>query len=175
MNIDEALTAYKLIAQSEGRSPKTISWITKNVGYFAAFLGLDHQDITSITADDLRRFIIYCQEKEKWDHHPFNPPQGTKLSSYSIDTYARAIRAFFGHLASEGYLEANPMLKVRMPKVLEKEVPTFTAQQCESLLAQPDRSTWRGYRDFAFLLTLVDTGARLSEIINLTITHSSIV
>ncbi|UCG82808.1 MAG: hypothetical protein JSW38_11585, partial [Dehalococcoidia bacterium] len=58
--ISEALAAYRICARAEGRSPKTIGWITSSVGYFTDFLGGD-QEISTLTANDLRRFIIALQ------------------------------------------------------------------------------------------------------------------
>jgi hypothetical protein len=58
MTFSDALVAYKTYARAEGKSLKTIRWITSSVGYFSDFLGREHQDIASITGNDLRRFII---------------------------------------------------------------------------------------------------------------------
>jgi len=54
-----------------------------------------------------------------------------------------------------------------MPKVPETVVPTFSEKEIEKLLAQPDKSSDEGFRDYAILLTFVDTGVRLSELANL--------
>ena len=48
----------------------------------------------------------------------------------------------------------------------KKVVPTFSQKEVELLLAQPDKKTDRGFRDYALLLTFIDTAARLSEIAN---------
>ena len=48
MTLQDALVAYKTYAKAEGKSPKTITWITSSIGYFADFLG-DQQDTASIT------------------------------------------------------------------------------------------------------------------------------
>jgi len=98
VTLQDALLAYRIYARAEGKSPKTIKWISSSVGYFADFLGPDHQDIADISGNDLRRFIIALREKHKFSHHPYNKPQQAKLSPQSIETYARAIRAFFGFL-----------------------------------------------------------------------------
>jgi hypothetical protein len=37
--IADALAAYRIYAQAEGKSPKTISWIMSSVTYFSDFLG----------------------------------------------------------------------------------------------------------------------------------------
>jgi len=64
------------------------------VGYFARFLGGD-PDVPSITADDLRRFIITLQGTCKFRDHPFNKPQETKISALSIQTYCPGHQGIF--------------------------------------------------------------------------------
>jgi site-specific recombinase XerD len=59
------------------------------------------------------------------------------------------------------------MQKVKMPKVPEKVVPTFSAVDIERLLSMPDKSTGTGFRNYTLMLTFVDTAARLSEIAGL--------
>ena len=136
MTLQDALVAYKTYARAEGKSPKTIRWITSSVGYFADFLGPDRQDIAGIAANDFRRFIIALQGKHKFSQHPYNKPQQAKLSPQSIETYSRAIRAFFGYLYREGFIEKNPMEKVKMPKVPEMVVPTFSEKEVSNNLHQ---------------------------------------
>ena len=161
--ISQALRAYRLCAKAEGKSPKTIDWITSSVGYFRDFLGSD-QVISTVTADDLRFFIVGLQNSHRFRNHPHTKPQPDKLTPQTVETYARAIRAFFGFLHREELIDTNPMVRVRMPKVPRKVVPTFSERDLETLLSQPDKRTDRGYRDYALILTFVDTGARLSEI-----------
>ncbi len=95
--LSDALAAYRICAQAKGRSPRTIEWITSSVRYFADFLGED-KDISAITANDLRHFIITLQKCRKCRDHPVgggggvhNSPQSEKLSPLagihvSIDT-----------------------------------------------------------------------------------------
>jgi integrase/recombinase XerD len=162
----QALTAYTLCARAEGRSARTIEWITRSVGYFAEFLGGD-PDVSTITADDLRRFIVGLGERPKYGNHRYKRPQEGKVSPQTVNTYFRAIRAFFGHLKREEYISRNPAERVRAPKVQAKVIPTLSERELERLLSQPDRKTRRGYRDFALMLLLVDTGARVGEIAGL--------
>jgi site-specific recombinase XerD len=164
--LSEALTAYCICARAEGKSPRTIEWITSSVGYFVDFLGGD-QDIDRVTGDDLRRFIIALQTSHKYRKHPYTKPQQEKLSPQTIETYARGVRAFFSYMHREGLIDANPMQKIKVPKVPKKVVPTFSEKDVERLLAQPDKHTDRGFRDYSLMLTLIDTAGRLSEIVNL--------
>ncbi len=164
MTLQDALVAYKTYARAEGKSPKTVVWIASSVGYFAEFLGPDQQDINAITGNDLRRFIIALRDKPKFANHPYNKQQQAKLSAQSIETYCRAIKAFFGFLEREDFTENNAMAKVKMPKVPEVIVPTFSEKEIAKLLAQPNKGTNEGFRDYCLLLTLIDTGIRLSEL-----------
>jgi site-specific recombinase XerD len=163
MTLSDALAAYRICAKAEGKSPDTVTWVTGSVGYFRDFMGAD-QDIKTITGNDLRRFIIALQDRNRYCKHPCIKPRNEPLSAQSIETYARAVRAFFGYLHREGLIEDNPMQKIKMPKVPTKVVPTFTDREVERLLAQPDKQTDKGFRDYAMMLTFIDTAARLSEI-----------
>ena len=46
-------------------------------------------------------------------------------------------------------------------------VGSLTREEMEALLAGPDRTAWAGRRDHALLLTLYNTGARVSELVAL--------
>jgi site-specific recombinase XerD len=121
--LSDALTAYRICARAEGKSPRTIGWVTSSVGYFARFLGGD-SDISVITTDDLRRFIITLQNTGKFRDHPFNRPQEARISALSIQTYCRGIKAFFSCLLREGLIQVNPVANVRTPRAPTKVVPT---------------------------------------------------
>lgn len=148
------------------KAPRLFWWIMSSVAYFKDFLGPDGQDIDAISGNDLRRFIIELQQRPKFLKHPYTKPRQDKLTAQSIETYARAIRAFFGYLHREELVDHNPMVKVKMPRVPKKVVPTFSDKEVERLLSQPDKKTHRGFRDYALMLTLIDTAARLSEVAN---------
>jgi integrase/recombinase XerD len=167
MTLQDALIAYKTYTRAEGKSPKTVAWVVSSVGYFANFLSPDKQDIASVTGHDLRRFIIALQGKQKFSNHPHNKPQKGKLSPQSVDTYCRGIKAFFSFLHREGFIQTNPMGKVKLPKLPELLIPTLTQKEVERLLTQPNKRSSQGFRDFAILLTFIDTTVRLSELAEL--------
>lgn len=81
-----------------------------------------------------------------------------------------AIRSFFHYAAFEEPTQSALIQRVlAMPsKRYEKKLIGFlTRPEIDALLAAPDRKRWAGRRDHAFLLVAVQTGLRLSEIINL--------
>jgi integrase/recombinase XerD len=81
-----------------------------------------------------------------------------------------AVRSFFRYAALEAPGHAGLIQRVlaipnqRQPRAM---VDFLTRPEIDALLAVPDRETWLGRRDHAFLLTAVQTGLRLSEMTGL--------
>jgi len=87
----------------------------------------------------------------------------------SLDTrhrYFREVRCFFNWLVEAGYLESSPFAHVRNVRLPNKIVQPFTLDDVRQLLAAcPDAPA--GIRDRAILVTLLDTGLRISELAQL--------
>lgn len=82
-----------------------------------------------------------------------------------------AIHGFFNYCALRHPEHAALIARVlAIPaKRSDKRIVTFlTPEEVKALLDSPDRSTWAGRRDHALLLTAVQTGLRVSEVIRLT-------
>lgn len=106
-----------------------------------------------ITGDMLKKAILHMMER--------------KLSPTTINHHIRTTQQFFAFLVEEGYLLDNPakvIKKVKAPKVI---IEAFTHDQIKELLAQPDKKTFVGFRDYCIMLVLLDTGLRLSELANI--------
>jgi integrase/recombinase XerD len=57
-------------------------------------------------------------------------------------------------------------------KRYDRTIVSYLEQpEIKALLAAPDRNTWLGRRDHALLLTAIQTGVRVSELVNLRIEH----
>lgn len=88
------------------------------------------------------------------------------VSARSRNLRLTAIRSFFRYAAFELPSHSEQIQRVlaipskRFTKTL---VPFLTRPEVDALLAAPDRHTWSGRRDHAFILTAVQTGLRLSE------------
>jgi integrase/recombinase XerD len=81
-----------------------------------------------------------------------------------------AIHSLFRYAALREPADAAVIQRVlSIPgKRFEKAVVSFlTVEEAEALLAAPDRADWIGRRDHALLLTLFQTGLRVSELIGL--------
>jgi site-specific recombinase XerD len=82
-----------------------------------------------------------------------------------------AIHSFFGYCALRHPEHAALIQRVLAipPKRATKRTVTFlTPAEVQALLDAPDGMTWAGRRDHALLLTAVQTGLRVSELLGLT-------
>ena len=63
--------------------------------------------------------------------------------------------------------QTQRVLAIPSKRFTRKLVSFLSRSEIDALLAAPDRNTWSGRRDHAFILTAVQTGLRLSEMIGL--------
>jgi len=77
-----------------------------------------------------------------------------------------AIRSFFRYIALEAQYAGLIQRVLAIPNKRQPRplVGLLTRPEIDALLAAPDRDTWLGRRDHALLLTVIQTGLRLSEI-----------
>jgi len=81
-----------------------------------------------------------------------------------------AIHSFFRYLALQEPAHSAVIHRVlAMPskRYDRRPIGFLTRPEMEALLAAPDRSTWSGQRDHAFLLVALQTGLRVSELMAL--------
>jgi integrase/recombinase XerD len=85
-----------------------------------------------------------------------------------------AIRSFFRLVALRDPASigiVTRVLAIPLKREDKKLIGYLTRTEMQALLAAPDQSTWSGRRDHTLLLTLYNSGARVSEITALTCKH----
>lgn len=163
------MEGYKLCAQSEGKSPATIAIVEASVRYLQEFLSSNGlpTGIGGIGVQELRRFIVHLQGRQRFAQHRFTRPQEGHLSGHTVNGYLRALRSFWSWAQREEFVEENPFSQIKIPKAPKKIMPTFTQEQLRQLMGAIDTRTPLGYRDYTIILTLIDTGMRCSELTGL--------
>jgi integrase/recombinase XerD len=81
-----------------------------------------------------------------------------------------AIRCFFRFVAlrkPECVALVTQVLAIPVKRNDRRIISYLTKEEINGILAAPDQSVWLGRRDYALLLTLYNTGARVSELITL--------
>jgi len=171
-HLNDLIEGYCICAHSEGLSENTIFLTRRAVGYFTIFLvnsGLS-TEVGSIGVKEIRNFILYLKESHRFENHPSIKNKTGKLTGHTINCYLRTIRAFWGWLLREGFVDSSPFNKISIPKPPKKIITPFTEEQIQRLIKKIDTSTTAGIRNYAIILAFLDTGMRLGELIGLKIT-----
>ena len=169
LQIEALLDAYRRHLEAANRSPKTISWYMEILRRFFDFMDINNlaRSIPDIGREELRTYILHLQSARKWPNSPYIRADKGSLSPYSIQGHVRAIKAFWGWLFKEEYILENPLIKLPLPKVPQSLVKTLTIAQFKRLLAEVERHTPLGAKYYCVLLFLLDTGVRVSELVNI--------
>lgn len=81
------------------------------------------------------------------------------------------IRSYYKFLRLEGIMEIDPTDCIDAPKLPEQIPTVLTLEEVNRMIAAPDPSTCDGQRNRAILETLYSCGLRVSELIDLRISH----
>lgn len=161
-NLLERFFTQRLMAQRQA-SPHTIACYRDTFRLLLEFAQKRlHKAPSTMALTDLDPPLIgaFLDELEK--------RRGNSMRSRNLRL--TAIHSFFHYAAFEEPAQSALIQRVlAMPsKRYEKKLIGFlTRPEIDALLAAPDRKMWAGRRDHALLLVAVQTGLRLSEIINL--------
>jgi len=155
LDLTKLISHFAQSNKAEAKSPKTVSWYTEMLIDFVRFLRSTDREaiLAQLHVTTVREFIIHEQSRE--------------ISPYTVQCKARALKAFSSWLFAEGYTAANLLANVKMPKVPTKIVEPLTATEIDNLISVQNPLTAIGCRDIAILVTLLDTGIRLSELSSL--------
>jgi site-specific recombinase XerD len=92
-----------------------------------------------------------------------------RTSAGNAHTNYRALRTFFNWLVLEEEIDRTPMDRTKPPIVPEKPVPVVTDSGIKTLFTSCQGKDFISLRDTAIIRVLFDTGARPSEIANLSV------
>jgi site-specific recombinase XerD len=150
---DEAVGRFQVYCRAKGLSESTTETYRVALDRLRDFL--DGSDVAPSlpTRDGLRRFTGSMLE--------------SGLARGTIRIRMRSVRVFANFLEREGLVEVSPMIGVEIPRVPQSLPQILNAQEIQKLLRAAKNGTWYGVRNHAILVTFLDTGLRLSELINL--------
>ena len=84
------------------------------------------------------------------------------------EPYLAAIRAFCAYVATRDPAASalvQKILHIPFKKAVGRVVGYLAKDELEAILAQPDRTTRKGRRDYLVLALLYDSGARVQELL----------
>ena len=168
-NLNSLLETYQIQARTEGKSENTIRIYTTALTVLERFLERKgySTDVTRVGHEELRKFTGYLQNTRAFMDHPYTGPQKKSLSGHTVNGYLRAIRAFWGWLLAEEFIEVNPFYRVKVPKAPKKVIVPFSEEQLRLFFEVVDAKSPVGFRDLTLTQALLDTGMRVTELTSL--------
>ncbi|PJN90579.1 tyrosine-type recombinase/integrase [Bacillus sp. mrc49] len=129
-------------------------------------------DIRFINVDICREFVTFLlTERVKFDGHRFKPDTSKTegVSPRYTNDLIKTLRTTFRTLQQDELVDANPFEGVKCVKQPEKLINVLTSSELKALLEAPDQRRYASFRDYVALITMIDTMARVSEILSLTV------
>ncbi|WP_245884599.1 tyrosine-type recombinase/integrase [Tumebacillus permanentifrigoris] len=172
VTLEQAMNDFIVAKMAERIAPRTLKDYEAHFRYLRGWLADHHPDITfkKITATILREYVTWMtNDKEKFSgHHSKRPKPGvTGLSAMTVNIRIRTLKAFFNWCQGDGLLRVSPAADIKLQKVDEDKIRSFTSAQLKKYIATPDRGTYSGFRDYVIMMTLSDTALRISELLSL--------
>ena len=113
--------------------------------------------VVDVDAELVGLFLTFCEEE-----------RGNSVRSRN--TRLAAIRSFFKYVAvnePQLLLHCQKVLAIPVKRYDRRAVDFLSRDEMEALVAAPDCSSWFGRRDRTLLLVMLQTGLRVSEVIEL--------
>ncbi len=171
VSLEKCIELYLSTLETEGKSPRYIGWLKDRLRYFCNFMHQSHEEdfkVQDLTVQDGREFLHDLMSREvKYQDHPMMRQVKGKLQIQYIHGCGRAVRSFSTFASDEGYLEENVMRKLKLPQLPKTLPEPLTEAEIQRVLAASLDNTQGRLRNYAIMMLFLDTGIRLSELVNL--------
>ena len=149
--LSTALELFQLENEYKRLAPATLDFYQWNIKPFLDFLALQEvEHLHEITPQHIRTHLASYSEH----------------SSHTQHAAARAIKVWLNYCVRDKLLEASPFERVPMPRTDKKILPALKPEEIERILSACDKP-----RDRAIVLTLLDSGIRARELVDLNVGH----
>ena len=158
MQIKDALDAYLVQLEADGRSAHTIGQARRHVGLLARFVG--ERCIEDLGHEDMARFLASAMAMRTSD--------GRAKRATSQNALRSSVRCFCAFACAAGYTRVDPARLVRRARCPPPEPQGLRDGEVERLVAAlATASTPAERRDRALFTTMLRTGIRLGTAVGL--------
>ena len=157
------INAFIIDRKAQGMKKGTIYFYKQKLALFEKHCEINNITcIDQINAFDIRNYLFYLEE--------------TKHNAGGIHACYRALKTFLRWYEEETEPEnwQNPINKVKAPKVPIEPIKPVEIRDIKKMLSKCPAGTFTGERDKAIFLSLLDTGARATEFINIDLENINI-
>ena len=175
-SLKSLVKGFVLTKQTEGKSPRTVEYYRDNLRRFLWYAEKHSwpDDIRLLTEWHIKEFLGYvATETHRWGLEDNGSESSQcKASLSTVHHYFVVLSCFFNWLVQEGFLQENPMARIRVARPKPRVIIPYSAEEIKRILAICDynyehNARFLGSRNRAIILVLLDTGIRLSELVGI--------
>lgn len=158
----EALAAWNVYLNDQGRSPYTLRAFFSDMGLLLEYLA-ENRAVGEVTTADLNAFLHWLEHE-----------RGTPCSPKSLARRITTLKSFFRWLHRNGVLPMDPAEKVVQRSVLSPLPEVLTEAEMEAVLLAADRyrrQTKPDARPYTLVALLLASGIKKSECLGIHINH----
>ena len=163
LELKTLIDGFRLSCLKDGKSPKTVEFYLTFLNKFRQFLETRQfsTDLGETGKDRVREFIRFMQTEAK------NPRNGMPLAGATVQGCVRTLKAFISWAVREEYITSDHFGKIPIPKAKSKIINPFSLEQVKQMLNLCQASQGKRLRNLSLFLILLDSGLRISELVNI--------
>jgi integrase/recombinase XerD len=156
LSYDTAKEKFYNNMKERGLASETFKYYNNHLSTFAKYLALIKKKnaLEEVVEDEIKHYLTTRYSK----HNP-----------YTQNCHIRAIRAFFNYLERDGYILANPVTHLKLVHQKKEKIDYLSTEQIRKVLTSFDLRIRSEIRNLLIVMVLLDTGARISELISIKI------
>ena len=148
---------YQYLKLEKGSSDHTVDAYMRDLDKFLRFIEEEGKDVMTVELDDLHRFSSLMHE--------------IGIMPTSLSRILSGVRSFYHFLVLSDVLEVNPTELLEFPKKPRHLPDVLSVEEIDAIKSVIDLSQQEGQRNKAIIETLFSCGLRVSELINLKLSH----
>jgi integrase/recombinase XerD len=173
ISFQQALDFAMNAKRAEGLRERTLKDYVKHFGYFINWVIEKYPEIEfvdELTSTIFRDHINYMRyDAKRYSGHKYidEDKQRIGLTDTTVNIRLRTLKAIFNQLRRDKLIEVNPVESVNLLRQDIDLTNCLTDEEVKAILAQPNQKDFVGYRDYVAIVTMLDSGLRINELLSL--------
>lgn len=172
-SLEKMKDGFLLEQSCRGNSNATVEYYKGNIYRFVTYLeeqGLA-TDTSSITKEQIKKHILYLKSAKKWAKTE-HIESDEELTSKSVQTYIRALKAWSAWMEDEGYLNEIVSSEIKLPRAVAPAIEILTEGEINEIMKYLDSKKTYHLRDLVIISVMLECGLRLEEVTKLKIANA---
>lgn len=159
-SLNELHRVFITAKEAEGLRERTIKDHINHYKYFVRWLEKQYGMIPlqKLSVHLIREYIGFMRNE-------------LELSPVTVNVRIRTLKCFLKFLFDEKYLNEDLSSLIKLLKTEEDTLEILTDDHIKALLKVINKNEYTGFRDYALIMLLIDTGMRIGEAVSLTTDH----